>query len=112
MCSIAQLEFSITQLACSSLYLIVTGLLTCAQALTRAAYIPNTLRVLIGHYMFTRVCHVHYLSSSNSPVNVRIGNYIRKGRGLILLVTGPVKKNYLSANYTEFYFRYYLPFRM
>ena len=55
---------------------------------------------------------MHYLSSSNCPVNVRIGNYIRKGRGLILLVTGPVKINYLSANYTEFYFRYYLPFRM
>ena len=47
---------------------------------------------------------MHYLSSSNSPENVRIGNHIRKGRGLILLVTGPAKINHLSANYTEFYF--------
>ena len=58
------------------------------------------------------VCLVHYLSSSNSPVNVRIGKLICKGRGLILLVTGPTVINYLSANYTEFYFCYYLSFRM
>ena len=45
---------------------------------------------------------MYYLSSSNSPVKVRIGNHICKGRGLILLVTGPVKINHLSANYTEF----------
>ena len=57
-------------------------------------------------------CHVHYLSSSNSPVHVRIRKHIRKGRGLILLVTGPAKINHLRANYTEFYFCYYLPFRM
>ena len=47
---------------------------------------------------------MHYLSSSNAQVNIRIGNHIRKGRGLILLVTGPAKINHLSANYTEFYF--------
>ena len=77
-----------TQLACSSLYLIVTGLLTCTWALTQAAYIANTLWVLIACYVFIRVRHAHYLSSSNSPVNFRIGNHICKGRGLILLVTG------------------------
>ena len=95
---------SITQLACSSLYLIVTGLLVCAQALTRAACIMNTLWVLIARYVFTRVCRMHYMTSSNSSVNVRIGNHICKGRVLILLMTRPARINYLSANYTEFYF--------
>ena len=47
---------------------------------------------------------MHYLSSSNSPVNVRIGKHIHKGRGLILLVTEPAEINHLSANYTELYF--------
>ena len=103
-CSITNLVCSITQLACSSL-LIVTDLLARAQALTRAACIANTLRDLIALYMFTRVSHVYYLSSSNSPVNVRIGKHICKGRGLILLLTGPAKINHLSANYTKFYFR-------
>ena len=42
--------------------------------------------------------YVHYLSSSNSPVNVRIGNHICKGRELILSVTWPAKINYLSTN--------------
>ena len=88
-----QLACSITQLVCSSLYLIVLGLVAweCTQALTQAACIMNTLRVLIACNVFTRVCHVHYMSSSNSPVNVRIGNHICKGKGLILLVTGPAK---------------------
>ena len=54
--------------------------------------------------MFTPVSYMHYLSSGNSPVNVRIGKHIRKGRGLVLLVVGPAKINHLSANYTEFYF--------
>ena len=85
--------------------LIVTGLLACARALTQAACIANTLQVLIARYVFTRVHRVQYLSSSNSPVNIRIGNHTHKGRGLILLVTKPVKINHLSANYTEFYFR-------
>ena len=103
-CSITQLACSITPLACLSL-LVVTGLLAFTRALTRAACIANTLRVLIARYMFTPVSHMHYLSSSNSPVNVRIGKHIRKCRGLVLLVVGPVKINHLSANYTEFYFR-------
>ena len=64
----------------------------------------NTLRVMIAHYVFTRVCPVYNLSSSNSPVNVKIGNHTRKGGGLILLVTGSAKINNLSANYTEIYF--------
>ena len=101
----------ITELACSSL-LIVMGLLACARALTRAACIANTLRILIAHYMFTQACCVHYLSSSNSPLNFRIEKHIRKGRRLILLVTGPAVINHLSTNYTEFYFCYYFPFRM
>ena len=71
---------------------------------TRAACIANTLRVLIALYVFARVSHMHYLSSSNSPVIVRIGKHTRKGRGLVLLVTGPAKINHLNANYTEFYF--------
>ena len=57
-----------------------------------------------NRYMLIQVHRMHYLSSSNSPVNVRVGNHIRKGRGLILLVIGPAKFNHLSANYTEFYF--------
>ena len=52
----------------------------------------------------TRVSHMYYLSSSNSPVNVRIGKHTHKGRGLVLLVTGPAKINHLNANYTEVYF--------
>ena len=103
-CSITQLACSITPLACLSL-LVVTGLLAFTRALTRVACIANTLRVLIARYMFTPVSYMHYLSSGNSPVNVRIGKHIRKGRGLVLLVVGPVKINHLSANYTEFYFR-------
>ena len=67
-----------------------------------SACIANTLRVLIACYMFTPVRRVHYLSSSISPVKGRIGNHIRKGRGLILLVTGPAIINHLSTNYTEF----------
>ena len=102
-CSITQLACSITPLACSSL-LVVTGLLACARALTRVACIAITLRILIARYMFTPVSHVHYLSSGNSPVNVRIGKHICKGRGLVLLVIVPAKFNHLSANYTEFYF--------
>ena len=62
------------------------GLLVCAQALIRAACIANTLRVLTARYVFTLVRRVHYLSSSNSPVPVRIGNYTSKDRSLILLV--------------------------
>ena len=58
----------------------------------------SLLRVL------TSSSHALYLSSSNSPVKVRIGKHICKGRGLILLVTGPARINHLSANYTEFYF--------
>ena len=77
----------------------------CVRTVTRVACIANTLRVLIACYVFTRVGHVHYLSSSNSPVNVRIGKHICKARGLILLVTRPVKINHLSTNYTKFYFR-------
>ena len=69
-----------------SLYLMFMGLLACAWALTRVAYIANTLQVLIAHYMFTNVCRVHYSSSSNSPVSVRIGNHTSKGRTLVLLV--------------------------
>ena len=72
----------------------------------------KTLHVLIAHYVFTRVRHMHYLSSSNSPVNVKIGKRISKGRGLILLVTKPAKLNHLIANYTEFYFHYYISFRI
>ena len=102
-CSITQLTCSITPLTCSSL-LVVTGLLACARALTQAACIENTLRVLIARYMFTPVSHVHYLSSGNSPVNVRIEKHICKGRGLVLLDIGPTKINHSSANYTEFYF--------
>ena len=111
-CLITQLTCLITQLVCSSLYLIITGLLACARALTWVACIANTLWVLIAHYVFIRVRRVHYLSSSNSPVNIRIRNHICKGRGLILLMTGPAEINHFSANYTEFYFRYYLPFKM
>ena len=59
-----------------------SGLLACSRAITRAACIVNTLRVLIARYVFTRVSRVHYLSSSNSPVKVRIGKHICKGRGL------------------------------
>ena len=59
----------------------------------------SLLQVLISRYMFTRVCRMHYLSSSNSPLNFRIGKHIHKGRGLILLVMRPAKINYLSANY-------------
>ena len=102
-CSITQLACLITKLTCLSL-LIVSGLLVCTRALTQVACIANTLRVLIVCYVFTWVRHVHYLSSSNSPVNVRIGIHIRKGRGLILLVTRPAVINHLSAIYTEFYF--------
>ena len=101
-CSITQLACLITELACSSL-LIITGLLACAPALTRAACIANTLWVLIRSSLCVHTSH--YLSSSNSPVNVRIGKHIRKGKGFILLVTGPAVINHLSANYTEFYFR-------
>ena len=102
-CLISQLACSITQLAFSSLYLIVTGLLACTRALTRVACIANTLWVVIARYVFTRLCLMHYLSSSNSPVNVRIRKHIRKDRGLILLVTRPAKINHMSANYNEFY---------
>ena len=102
-CTLLKLACSITPLACSSL-LVVTGLVACARALTRVACIAITLRILIARYMFTPVSHVHYLSSGNSPVNVRIGKHICKGRGLVLLVIGPAKINHLSANYTEFYF--------
>ena len=103
-CTVLKLACSITPLACLSL-LVVTGLLAFTRALTRAACIANTLRVLIARYMFTPVSHMHYLSSGNSPVNIRIGKHIRKGRGLVLLVVGPAKINHLRANYTEFYFR-------
>ena len=65
---------------------IVMGLPVCALTLTRAACIANTLQVLTAHYVFTRVRHMHYLSSSNSPVLIRIGNHTIKGRLLILLV--------------------------
>ena len=102
-CSIIQLTCSITPLACLSL-LVVMGLLVCARALTRAACIANMLRVLVARYMFTPVSCVHYLSSGISPVNIRIGKHIRKGRELVLLVTGPAKINHLSANFTEFLF--------
>ena len=47
---------------------------------------------------------MHYMTISNSPVNVGIGNHICKGRGLVLLVTWPAKINNLNANYTELYF--------
>ena len=94
-CTWLKLVYSITQLTYSSLYLIVTSLLVCTRALTRAACIANTLWVLIGCHVFTWVCRVHYLSSSNSTVNIRIGNHIRNGRGLILLVTRPSKINHL-----------------
>ena len=109
--------FSCTLKTCmfnhSTRVLIVTGLLGYARALSQVACIVvNTLQVLIARYVFTRVCCVHYLSSINSPVKVRIGNHTRKGRGLILLVTLPAKINHLSTNYTEFYFCSYLPFRM
>ena len=59
---------------------------------------------------------MYYMTSSNSPVNVRIGSHICKGRGLILLVTRSAIINNLSANYTEFYFasifhlKYSIPF--
>ena len=46
----------------------------------------RTVWVLIAHYVFTLVRRVHYLSSSNSPVAVRIGNHTHKGKALILLV--------------------------
>ena len=59
-------------------FVIIMGLLVCTQALTQAACIANTLRVLTARYVFTLVCRVHYLSSSNSPVPVRIGNYTSK----------------------------------
>ena len=61
------------------------------RTLTWVACIANTLRVLISRYMLTWALCLHYLSSSNSTVNVRIGNHICKGRWLILLVTGPCK---------------------
>ena len=91
-CSITQLACSITPLACSNL-LVVTGLLACARALTRVACIAITLRILIARYMFTPVSYVHYLSSGNSPVNVRIGKHICKGRGLVLLVSYRASEN-------------------
>ena len=56
-------------------------ILVCTRALTRAACIVNMLPVLIARYVFTRVCCVHYLSSSNSPVNVRTEKHIRQGYG-------------------------------
>ena len=85
-CTLLKLTCLITQLACSSLYLIITGLFMCAQALTQAACISSTLQVLIPRYMFKRVCHEYYRSSSNSTVPVRIGNHTHKCRTLILLV--------------------------
>ena len=54
-------------------------ILACTRALTRVACIMNMLRVLIARYVFTRVRCVHYLSSSNSPVNVRIEKHICQG---------------------------------
>ena len=85
-CTLLNLTCLITQLACSSLYLIITSLLVCARAITQAACISNMLQVLIPRYMFKRVCHEYYRSSSNSTVPVRIGNHTRKCRALILLV--------------------------
>ena len=58
----------------------------CTQALTQVVCIANTLQVLIACYVFTQVCNMHYLSTSNSPVPVRIGNHTPKCRALILLV--------------------------
>ena len=84
--TLLKLTCLITQLVCSSLYLIVTGLLTYAQSLTQAACIVNILRVLIGHYVFTWVHRMHYLSSSNFPVPTGIGNHTCKGSVLIPLV--------------------------
>ena len=81
-CTLLKLMCLITQLVCPSLYLIVMGVLVC----TLAACIANALQVLTVRYVFTRVRHVNYLSSSNFPVPVRIGNHSRKGRALILLV--------------------------
>ena len=54
-------------------------ILACTQALTQAECTVNMLRVLIARYVFTRVRCVHYFSSSNSPVNVRIEKHIHQG---------------------------------
>ena len=80
-CTLLKLACSITQLACSSL-LIVMRLLASTRALTRGASIANTLRVLIAHYVFIRVRHVHYLSSSNSSVKIGLENIFARVGGL------------------------------
>ena len=62
-------------------------------------YVTSSDSLLCVH---TSLLHVLFeLCSSNSQI--KIGNHIRKGRGLILLVTRPAKINHLSTNYTEFY---------
>ena len=47
---------------------------------------------------FTRVCRMHYLSSSNSPLPIRTGNHTRKGRALILLLMTNFYYLYLKFN--------------
>ena len=69
-CTLLKLVCLITQLTCSGLYLIITGLLAYAQAVTRASCIANVLRILKARYVITRVRRMHYLSSSNSPVQL------------------------------------------
>ena len=51
--------------------------------------------------VFTRVHHVHYLSSSNSPVPVRIGSHTRKGRAFILLVMTNFYYLYPNSSYLQ-----------
>ena len=85
-CTLLKLACLIAQLAYSSLYLIITDLLVCFWALTRAACIANMLQVITARYVFTQVWHVQYLSSSNSSVPVRFGNHTHKGNELIQLV--------------------------
>ena len=77
----------------------------CSSSNSRGMHCKYVTMSDIACYVFTRAHCVHYLSSSNSPVNVRIRKHICKGRGLVLLVTWPVKINHLNVNYIEFYFR-------
>ena len=100
-CSNTQLVCLITELACSKKFVDRHGFTGVFSSFNSSGmhceYVMSSNSLL-------RVHTSHYLSSSNSPVNIRIGKHIRKGRGFILLVTGPAVINHLSANYTEFYF--------
>ena len=102
---------------CLSFYLIFTGLLVCTGTPTQAAWIVNTLRALIARYVFTRACCMHHLSSSNSPVPVRIGNHTCKCTALdasfdITFITIPLSQFNLlttaSVIVTMHWSRFYL----